>query len=152
MDVELADARLLPRFWAKVRPEDRGWSSDCWVWQATCDQNGYAMFGIAASRSRRAHIVAYEALVAPVPSGLQLDHLCRVRPCVHPLHLEPVTLQENIRRGMQGVLKTHCVQGHERTPENTYWRPDGSRECKVCKDWRNLSINRPCRQREKASR
>ena len=78
-----------------------------------------------------AHRVAYELQVGPIPVGLQLDHLCRVRSCVNPAHLEPVTSAENTRRGLR-AMKTHCPQGHPYAGENLLIRPTGQRRCRTC--------------------
>jgi hypothetical protein len=51
------------------------------------------------------HRDVYEQLVGPIPEGLVLDHLCRNRSCCNPAHLEPVTTAENVRRGLNGVLR-----------------------------------------------
>lgn len=72
----------------------------CWLWTGTIAPNGYGYFAIKG-RSQQAHRVAYELLVGPIPDGLDLDHLCRVRACVNPDHLEPVTRSENNRRGFE---------------------------------------------------
>jgi hypothetical protein len=100
------------RFWSKVRKTD-----DCWLWTAGLN-GGYGVYTIGG-RPRPAHRLAYEELVGPVPDGLQLDHLCRVRRCVNPAHLEPVTSKENTRRGTAVDViaerqrsKTHCPRGH----------------------------------------
>ncbi|MFB3816181.1 MAG: HNH endonuclease signature motif containing protein [Candidatus Methylomirabilales bacterium] len=86
---------------------------------------------------RPAHHVAYELYVGPIPPGKQLDHTCRVRCCVRPSHLEPVTQKENIRRGVL-LRPTVCRNGHPRTPDNTEWRPGVNGPlCKVCKAARN---------------
>lgn len=76
---------------------ERPTGSDCWLWTGYVAAGGYGEFHLAG-RTRKAHRVAYELLVGPVPEGLDLDHLCRVRRCVNPEHLEPVTRQENLRR------------------------------------------------------
>ena len=100
--------------------------------------DGYVEMNVPGGRrSLRAHCVMYETFVGPIPPHAQLDHLCRVRACCNPDHVEPVTPRENTLRG-QGIgainaVKTHCVNGHEFTPENTYIRPDdGGRSCRKC--------------------
>lgn len=115
------NAVVLARFLAKTRDSDT-----CWEWVGALDQDGYGIYtpGTGA-RARRAHRLSYEHFVGGIPTGRTLDHLCRVRSCVNPEHLEPVTNAENIRRGLTGIhnaVKTHCANGHEYTPENTYIR------------------------------
>jgi hypothetical protein len=105
-------------------------SGDCWMWLGPTERGGYGMVTFKG-RGAIAHRVTYELLVGPIPEGLYLDHLCRVRACVNPAHLEPVTQAENNRRA--GLAKTHCINGHEYTPENTYRRPRGVRECRTCR-------------------
>lgn len=109
--------------------------SGCWLWTASVDLHGYGRIN-AHGRTRVAHRTLYEELRGPVPEGLTLDHLCRVRRCVNPDHLEPVTHAENVRRGEAGAhnkRKTHCKHGHEFTTETTRIRlVDGGRECLVC--------------------
>jgi hypothetical protein len=131
--IEFGDPRLPGRFWSKAAPQGGG----CWIWRAAMS-GGYGVY-VVDSRMFRAHRVAYEALIGPIPDGLQLDHLCRNRGCVNPLHTEPVTQIENIRRGEAGVpsgaqqrAKTHCPQGHQYNPENTYVRKNGHRLCRPC--------------------
>lgn len=127
---------LEERFWEKVSPEP---NSGCWLWAASEKNGGYGQFW-DGERNVRAHRWAYETYRGPIPSGLQMDHLCRVRCCVNPFHLEAVTQQENIRRGDAGKYptaglyrknKTHCPKGHEYNARNTYIY-NGWRFCREC--------------------
>jgi hypothetical protein len=127
------------RFWAKV---DK--SGDCWMWIASTDCRGYGQIKWGA-RVRKAHQVAYEICVGPIPEGTELDHLCRVPACVNPAHLEPVSHRENYARGASrsaNALRTNvCINGHEFTPANTRIRKGGSRVCIECarkrtREWR----------------
>lgn len=114
---------------------------DCWLWTGGIagkpDNTGqfYGKFWFSG-KSVLAHRFSYEYLVGPIPSGYTIDHLCGIRLCVNPAHLEAVTMKENIGRGT-GVaavnkVKTHCIRGHEYTPENTMKQPRG-RMCKTCR-------------------
>lgn len=87
------------RWMKKVVVESPG----CWIWIAGKNV-GYGQY-FAWGRMWGAHRFVYTLLVGPVPDGLELDHLCRVRACVNPDHLEPVTHEENVRRGAGGVGK-----------------------------------------------
>lgn len=88
---------VLERFWSKVDQ-----SGDCWLWQGYKSGGGYGQLWYkdegGRKRTRMAHRFVYEVLVGPIPVGLTLDHLCFVRNCVRPDHLEPVTREENTRR------------------------------------------------------
>lgn len=83
------------RFWRFV---SGGAFDECWLWQGAKYQNGYGAFTDARHRSVKAHRFAYEDMVAPIPEGLQVDHLCHAPACVNPWHLEPVDALTNTRR------------------------------------------------------
>jgi hypothetical protein len=90
--------------------EDRGYETPCWVWQKTLDNYGYGLLSFGRKMRKGAHIVSWQNANGPVPPGLELDHLCRVRACVNPSHLEPVTRAENIRRGSRAKLTAEQVR------------------------------------------
>jgi hypothetical protein len=107
----------------------------CWVPAQKPDRKGYVRVKVQG-KSVPVHRIAYTTLRGAIPAGLTIDHLCRNPSCFNPSHLEPVTVEENIRRGTQGqaqASKTHCIRGHEFTRENTY-RPPGKNEraCREC--------------------
>lgn len=116
------------RFFAKVRL-----AGDCWEWTASLDQSGYGLFQGGGQRMIRSHIWSYNFFVGRVPTGLQLDHLCRNRACCNPWHLDPVTPLVNTRRGHGTGRRTHCPQGHPYDEANTYRHPSGRRVCRICK-------------------
>lgn len=119
--------RLLPRFWAKVNKTET-----CWLWTARIAWNGYGvLYYPHIKRARRAHRFAYEAFVGDVPGGLVLDHTCRVRHCVNPAHLEPVTIGENVARGL-AVRAATCANGHEMIGDNLRFDRKGWRKCRTC--------------------
>ncbi len=119
------------RFWSKVVK-----GTGCWEWQAGKLQ-GYGLFN-AKGHNVLAHRYAYELTGRLIPSGLQIDHLCRNRSCVRASHLEVVTNKINTLRGIspnaQNARKTACLQGHPFSRANTYIRPDTHhRQCRECK-------------------
>jgi hypothetical protein len=124
-------AALLPKLDVRDRfMEKVDKTETCWLWRAFIEPKGYGRF-----RQKLAHRVSYEMHVGPIPDGLTLDHLCRVRHCVNPAHLEPVTAAENTRRGKEAT-KTHCKHGHLFDEANTIHIVDrakgGKRACRTC--------------------
>jgi HNH endonuclease len=137
---------LEERFWEKVDkngpiPEHRPDLGPCWIWTAGKSKQGYGMFYVPSIGNMvTAHDFAWELLRGPLPDKIIPDHLCRVRCCVNVGHLDPVTHRVNILRGTgysaRHAAQTHCIHGHEFTPENTWIRKGKNRanrrECRQC--------------------
>lgn len=114
--------------------------SGCWVWTAFRNHDGYGR-RYWNGRQKFVHRIVYESLVGKVPPKMELDHLCRVRACCNPAHLEIVTHKQNMERGLHNGgrnnrEKTHCINGHAFTEANTYWRTD-MRHGRICRTCRN---------------
>ena len=115
-------------------------ATGCWLWVGVVTHDGYPYWGTTGNKKIYAHRFIYEQQTGPIPEGFTLDHTCRVRNCVNPAHMDPCTLKENIARGDYGwrARQTHCKNGHEFTPENTYLDAKGGRNgggrrvCKSC--------------------
>jgi hypothetical protein len=130
--LERVKASIDRRFWEKVEKTD-----GCWLWRASCFPTGYGHFRLG-DRSVYAHRHAYVLLIGPIPEGLEIDHLCRVRACVNPAHLEPVTHRENILRSpihphALNAAKTHCKHGHPFDDANGYLETSGGRNHRRCR-------------------
>lgn len=118
---------------AKIERTEAG----CWLWTAARNTAGY---GQVSWRGRwtLAHRTVYQEMVGPIPAGFVLDHLCRVRHCVNPAHLEPVTLKANVLRGVgfaaKNAQKTHCPKGHPYEGRNIVRGAHGRthRLCREC--------------------
>lgn len=111
----------------------------CWLWLGALSKK--TRYGLLNYKDKNylAHKVAYELYIEDIPSGLVLDHLCRVRFCCNPWHLEPVTTQINNLRGVgfaaTNAAKTHCPAGHAYEENNVRLLRKGNgvlRGCKAC--------------------
>ena len=138
------------RFWNNVEVPEQ--PSCCWEWTARLSKWGYGNVTIGKHGDFAAHRVAYTLLIGPIPNDLEIDHLCRNRRCVNPDHHEIVTHRENSLRGYGPTAinfrKTHCIHGHELTPDNVRFaahRPT-ERECRTC--WRERKTVRYLRERK----
>jgi hypothetical protein len=116
---------LPENFLAKTR------KTDCTVWIGATNNKGYGVVHVDGRREL-AHRIAYEDAHGPIPPGLFPDHLCRVRNCVNPAHLELVTTSENVKRGRIAVGGI-CSNGHEITEATVYVRANGKSECMECR-------------------
>lgn len=130
--------RTSPTFPARVFSKIDA-SGDCWEWTGTLDKrSGYGVLGrgVRGAGNIQAHRAAWELLCGSMAADMQLDHLCRNRPCCNPDHLEPVTAEENKRRGYGlGPLyaaRRNCGYGHPL--DGVTRRKDGTshRYCKTC--------------------
>lgn len=123
------------RFAAKYHIDEE---TGCWLWTAYIPSSGYGHIGSPGEGYPiLAHRFSYEHFVGPIPEGMQVDHLCRVRHCINPAHLEAVSLHENTMRSeavtAKNARKTECKNGHRFDIANTYWNPDGKgRRCREC--------------------
>lgn len=121
---------LQERLMARVRVDAAG----CWVWVGPVNFGGYGRITLNG-KTAMVHRLLYEHHAGPIPAGLQLDHLCRNRPCCNPQHLEPVTSRENSLRGIgpaaMHAAQVNCVNGHPLTPDNLL-RESGKRRCREC--------------------
>lgn len=135
--------KTLRRFFSKIDVDER---SDCWLWTGGVVSSGYGLFslsGLTASGGAGAHRVAYLLAVGPIEDGLEVHHKCGVKLCCNPAHLETLSRSSHIDKtpGCVGYINreraadTHCVHGHEYTPDNIGYRNTADstgRYCKLC--------------------
>lgn len=115
MDKTTARGERIPlreRFWGKVITTET-----CWIWTGAKYRNGYGMLGMAGNKKVRAHRLAYELFIGPIPPGMFIDHICHTRACVNPSHLRTATNKQN----MENQSRARCVTGHR----NVYFARSG---------------------------
>lgn len=146
------------KFWAAVDkngPQSGLVPGRCWLWTRGKTKQGYGTFrpNRGDRQPQLVHRLSHQWYIGPIPEGHVVDHLCRVRPCVRPAHLEAVTNEENLRRGagyaLQNGMRTSCINGHEYTDENTYTDPHGGVRCRECARIRDRQPHRLSTLRKK---
>jgi hypothetical protein len=127
----VAKSTLSDRFWSKV---DK--SGDCWLWTGGQNRNGYGLISFDG-RHEVAHRTAWRLSGRILDPSLTLDHLCRVRTCVRPDHLQQVSMRENLMRGnnfaAEYAKRDSCSRGHPYTEANTRYRVRGKYVCRECR-------------------
>lgn len=111
-------------------------ANSCWLWLGAKTDRGYGTLR-RNGKNHRAHRFSYALYVGPIPEGMEIDHLCRVRHCVNPDHLEAVDHRTNMLRSEnftgQNARKDACPSGHPYDEANTYVVPStGRRMCRQC--------------------
>lgn len=138
---------LLERIEARI---ERVPFSTCWYWVGGSNGEGYGQLSIDG-RSRSVHRLLYEASIAKIPDGKELNHLCEIKCCCNPAHLEAVTHAENMLYSSRkrtwvhnsAANQTHCKHGHPLSGSNLRMAC-GKRRCVICnkkwqKEWRERS-------------
>lgn len=152
------------RFWARV---DRAGPDECWLWTGPINYAGYGYFGTGSRlddtrRSSMAHRFSHELHIGPIPAGFHVDHLCRVRRCVAPHHLEAVTPSENARRALpysiaaskaRMAARRYCVNGHDQAIHGRKYAHRGDNlTCLVCKREHERENARRYRERRRRAK
>lgn len=135
--------------------------SGCWL-KSGVEDGRYGWFR-TNGRLVRAHRAAWEAINGPIPNGLYVCHRCNNKRCMNPEHLYLGTPSQNARDAWRDGLvsssglpqgptlinanKTHCIHGHEFTPENTCIKSGGRRHCRACQ----ARMSAECRKRKAAA-
>ena len=114
---------------------ERVTESGCWLWTGPLDRAGYGTVWFRG-KATKSHRAVYICTTGTDPVGLDLDHVCRVRCCVNPFHLDPVTHAENMRRSPlirawneKRKAAPLCSRGHVRADVG---QAKASRWCKEC--------------------
>ncbi len=101
----------------------------CRLWTGKLDRSGYATTGRGREYRR-----AYELAYGPIPAGLWIDHICQIKRCIAPIHLEAVTPRENaLRQSFRYRLRRErCKHGH--TMADGIITDAGGKVCRTCRD------------------
>lgn len=128
---------VVERIEEQVIPEP---NSGCWLWMGSVDRDGYGRISTSPKSGLPRNVLVHRAMYAHyqgrIPDGLTIDHLCRVRCCCNPDHMEPVSNVTNVMRGMspaaENARKTICKRGHPLSGGNLFVNTHGERQCREC--------------------
>lgn len=116
-------------------------NSGCWIYLGQINAKGYPLCSFVNFKTKTAYRLVYELCKGKIPAGLEIDHVCRVRSCINPNHLDAVTHAENMRRSIGYNIGHHvltvCRKGHPYTPENEiirrHWKTGAIyHNCRIC--------------------
>ena len=125
-------------------------TDSCWLWHGTCSSEGYARFytgqnDLGRSTYQYVHRLSFELFKGQIEDGLEIDHLCRVRNCINPEHMEVVTRSVNVLRGIGppalNARKDHCIHGHPLSGDNLRVQ-NRKRWCRECDRLKHLEARR----------
>lgn len=105
--------------------------SGCIIWIGTRNRDGYGLV-CHEGKMQSAHRVAWELEHGPIPEGLEIDHRCRLRPCINTAHMRLATRRENVlcsnAVSALAAQRTACPQGHAYSGVDN----KGRRICRTC--------------------
>lgn len=122
---------LPPRIASKIAVD----ASGCWLWTASIRPDGYGQLNVVIDGKktvRVAHRIVYMELVGAIDPALQLDHLCRVRHCVNPEHVEQVPQKVNLARGESPTAINGRKEVCPRCDSEYTYTARGYRRCRPC--------------------
>ena len=113
-------------------------ATGCWLWIAGKDAYGYGQFHGGRGLTSRAHRWSWMLYRGEIPSGVFIDHMCRVKHCVNPDHLRLATPAQNTLENSVGItaqnkIKTHCSRGHEYAGRNLAIKIEKGKPRRVCR-------------------
>lgn len=121
------------RFWSFVTKTD---GDECWPWRLSVTGGGYGLIQVK-EKQYYVHRFVLALYGRKIPPGMVVDHICRNRRCVNPKHLRIVTARVNTTENStspaaKNLSKSHCLRGHELSPENLIKKIRPGRECILC--------------------
>jgi hypothetical protein len=121
-------------------------ATGCWLWIGAKSPDGYGKISRYSYKQDRPHRLAYSLLVAPIPPGLEIHHLCQVKACCNPWHMQLLPHREHM------LLKQNCPKGHSLNGANLYLDPRENRQCRACREELNAKYYRNKGRQRRAER